>query len=160
MSSGENPAPAVCERVWVNKPKSPEEDQARTRRAGEGLQGVTQEQGMQKDRHCRQRAYTNEPDLPPGVRAVARSPTAAPLSPVETQPPVPNCTICGVVLIVALPPEAVIDALLIHTPAVANSPHNTRPARPRPTWPVSRFCGWRLCPKAPPPQPKHTPPAR
>jgi hypothetical protein len=46
-----------------------------------------------------------------------------------------------VVLIVALPPDAVIDALLIHTPAVANSPHSTRPARPRPTYPVSRFCG-------------------
>ena len=49
------------------------------------------------------------------------------------QPPVPNCTICGVVLIVALPPDAVTEALLIQTPAVANSPHNTRPARPRPT---------------------------
>src|SRR5271165_90314 len=117
------------------------------------------------DKGCRRIAIAaarvhNEPDLPPGVRAVARSPAPAPSPPVENQPPVPNCTICGVVFIVALPPDAVIDALLIHTPAVANSPHNTRPARPRPTWPVSRFCGWRLCHKAQTPRPKHTAAAR
>jgi hypothetical protein len=50
------------------------------------------------------------------------------------QPPVPpwKFTMPGVVVIVAAPPEAVIAALLIHTPAVANKPHNTRPAMPRP----------------------------
>ena len=45
----------------------------------------------------------------------------------------PNCTMAGVSLIVAALPEAVIEALPIHTPAVANRPHSTRPAMPRPT---------------------------
>jgi len=75
---------------------------------------------------------------------------------VAAQLPVPNCTICGVVLIVALPPDAVTDALPIHTPAVANSPHNTSPARPLLTWPDSRFCGCRECHSAQVPKPKQT----
>ena len=68
-------------------------------------------------------------DLPPDVAGRLCRAAGRPWH----QPPVPNCTICGVLLTVALPPDAVTDALLIQTPAVANSPHSTSPARPRPT---------------------------
>ncbi len=59
----------------------------------------------------------------------------------DQPPPVPNCTMAGASLMDAWPPDAVTDALLIQTPAVANRPQSTRPAMPLPMLPVSRFCG-------------------
>ncbi len=53
----------------------------------------------------------------------------------------PKVTTPEVPVIEALPPDAVLAALLIQAPPLTSRPQSTRPATPMPTRPPSRFCG-------------------
>src|SRR6516225_10829156 len=71
---------ASTERVWRTKPKHPDDDQVRTRRAYEGLQSLTPDKGCGRIAIAAS-ARIKRTGSAAGVRAVARSPAAAPLSP-------------------------------------------------------------------------------